>query len=217
MSAQKQDRERPAASADEERPAKRAMREYNYTSPWYFIVSEFKDDGAAYIKYTPNETPAARRLIRFLHSNAPAGVDVEDSMAVEDDGEDKRRGSSDSDDDDDDSSDSSAEEAKPGLGVLQILMLIGVSFDKLKAKHWRKRMRSVDEDLRESIRTSGLDAFGTFDVEYESDTLHPSWANNVNGNMRLLDAAECDRPIFKEETAKAKSRRRRAASDDDDD
>ena len=210
MSAQKQDHARPTAD-DDERPAKRAKREYNYTSAWYFIVSELKDDGAAYIKYMPNETADAQCLIRFFHTNAPAGVDVDDAMPV-----DKRDAASSEDEDDDDSSDSSAEEAKPGLGVLQILMLVGVNFDTLKDKHWRRRMRAVDDDLCERIRARGLDAFGTFDIEYESDTPHPSWANTVNGNVRLLDAAECDRPIFKENT-KAKPRRRRAASDDDSD
>lgn len=215
--ANKKDRERPAA--EDERPAKRVKREYDYTSAWFFIVHEIKDDGAGYIKFTPRATPEAERLARFFYETTRVGVAVDDPMD-EDLKEKEKKGSSSSSSSSSDSE--NAGETYEALGALQIARLAAEPTSKLGRYRWSKNLRAVDKDLRHMLKKKGLAAFGTFEVEYECETPHASWADGFSGNVRLLDATEGDRPEYKgdkddKKHDRRRSHKRRASSDDDSD
>jgi hypothetical protein len=231
----KPEHERP--SADDERPAKRAMREYAYRTPWYFVVNELKDDGAAYIKYTPSDTPEAQRLVRFFHANAPVGVEVDDEDGANEDKMDASSSSS-------LPSEDSEEAATPGAGVRQILALVAEPLSRRKVrttkihhckrfplrfsrcarplpsvysyplwrKHlsWKGTLRSVDVDVIDMLRKKDLAACGTFELEYQSEADQPSWGNTVNGNVRFFDASDRDRPMYHDEDKKKKDKGRKA-------
>lgn len=189
----------------EERPAKRAMREYNYSSTWYFNVDQLGNDGMTFIRYTPSTTEPAKKLVAFIYDALPIGAQQpplpEPEPESEDSGDSKGSSSSSS------SQSSSDDGPDPARGVAQVLSLATVKdWGSIRSKYWTHRdtLDSVPEELRPLLR-EGLAPFGTFDVAYEGDVMQPPWADDVKGNIRLLSAADIECPGEKEHK---KSRKR---------